>query len=137
MENGPVREWGARNLLVQFDAQGIVTRFEECGDGKLLKLLPEYLQGEIDAPTFSEPIASGSLIFKKDSLEFNGQTWRRSSLVKLAFLGSTYTNDLPDPCCVNFDLVIKKSRNLSLSTHVSTAVLLVQYIAQRPDTKVE
>jgi hypothetical protein len=149
---GSNRLWGARNILVQFDAQGIVTRSDECGDGKLQELLPEYLKGEIGAPTFSEPIerttvgagAAGPkpLVFKKDSLEFGGESIPRSSLVRLAFLGSSYPTDEPDPSLVSFDLVLRRKRfrgpmNLSLSTSISTAVLLVQYIVQRPETKTE
>lgn len=149
---GSSRMWGGRNILVQFDGQGMVTRYDECGDGKLLKLLPEYLKGEIGAPTFAEPVerttvgrGSGGpkpLIFKKDSLEFGGQSIPRSSLVRLAFLSNSYPTDEPDPSLVNFDLVLRRKHfsgpmNLSLSTSMSTAVLLVQYIVQRPETRTE
>ncbi len=146
--------WKPNNLLVEFDAQGIVKQFRVLSDSDFLKELSSWIQR--NAPTLPPFIAPstitvkhrhalgkyhfGELTLGADSIEYHESddashnfTLPRGQLGALTY-PSTTPGDTSNPrminCRLKFREATKAGSHLTLAMTVSSLFTLIEYVEQ-------
>jgi hypothetical protein len=117
MGNGGERVWGGRNLIVTFEANGLVQHVEVCGDWHLVGILPGILRSQSSAERSGRLVVNvlrpgagiKTLVIGTDAMLFGDDEIQRAQVKKIRFPGLPYTKSgRPDPSQIAFSLWLRR-----------------------------